>query len=151
MNKEHLTIFTVASIRKFILAAGVGVPVRFMQQGDTGEANVQDEVQVLVNLQFPDRGTKNEMYGIVNITALVKTKIVPTDVYYHTRIKARVADVLDRVIPLLRIGGEDDLIYTKGQFGILRRVPTDTMTISATGEGNPDASVVEAFYEIQPC
>lgn len=151
ISRELITIFTIASIRKFIEAAGVGVPVLYMQMGDNGETPQEDEVQITTAIQFPNRGSATELYGIVNVTALVKTKIVPTDVYYHTRIKARVADVLDRTIPILRIGGTDLLVYTKSPVGILRRCPTDTMTLHPAGLDVPDATVIEAFYEIQEC
>lgn len=154
ISRELLTIFQIASIRKFMEAAGVGVQVRYMQEGDNGEEKTQDEVQVSTAIDFVQRGSASELYSIVNITALVKTKIVPTDVYYHTRIKARVADVLSRVIPLYRIGGgptPDTSVYTRERFGILRPVPSETMTLRPAGLDVPDASVIEAFYEMQEC
>lgn len=151
ISKELLTIFSLASIRKYIEAAGIGVQATYMQMGDNGEATSQDEVQVTTSIQFPNRGSATEVYGIINVTALVKTRIVATDVYYHTRIKARVVDVLDKPIPLLRIGGTDTAVYDKSQIGILRRCPTETMTLHPAGLDVPDASVIEAFYEIQEC
>lgn len=154
ISRELLTIFSVASIRKYMEAAGIGVQVTYMQEGDNGEVSSRDEVQVSTALNFIPRGSATELYGIVNITALVKTKIVPTDVYYHTRIKARVAEVLSHVIPLLRIGGgeaPDLTIYTKAQVGILRPVPSETLTIRPAGLDSPDSSVIEAFYEMQEC
>lgn len=151
ISKELLTIFSIASIRKYIESAGVGVQVTYMQMGDNGEAASKDEVQITTSIEFPQRGSATETYGIVNITALVKTRIVATDVYYHTRIKARVAEILDKTIPLLRVGGTDASVYTKERVGILRRCPTDTMTLHPAGLDVPDATVIEAFYEIQEC
>lgn len=149
ISKELLTIYSVASIRKYIEAAGVGIQVAYLQMGDNGEAKTQDEVQVTTAISFPRRGSATETYAIVNVTALVKTKIVPTDVYYHTRIKARVAEVLDKCIPVLKVGGLDAVLYDKSQVGILRRCPTETMTLHPAGIDIPDASVIEAYYEFQ--
>lgn len=151
INNELLTIFTHASIHKFLRSAGIGVPLRFMQMGDEKDGQVQDEVQILINIDFPDRGGANETYALVWVKAFVKTKILPSDVFYHTRVKARVADVLNRVIPLLKIGGPDPLVYTKAQVGILRRLPSETLTINAVGNDTPDASLVETCYEVQLC
>lgn len=151
MNHELLTIFSHASIHKFLKAAGIGVPLRFMQMGDEKDGQVQDEVQILIEIDFPDRGTAGETYALVWVKAFVKTKIVPSDVFYHTRVKARVADVLSRVIPLERIGGTDPLIYTKARVGILRKLPSETITINAVGNDTPDASLVETCYEVQLC
>lgn len=151
ISKEDMTIFTIASIRKFILAAGVGVPTVFLQQGDEREAPEQDEVQILTTITYPQRGTAGELYGMVNIQALVKTKIVPTDVYYHTRVKARMAGILDSTMPLYRIGGPDTIRFDKSQWGILRRLPTDHMKITVSSIDVPDASVVESYFEIQTC
>ena len=150
MNLEQLTIYTTASIRKFLSQAGFGVPVTFLQQGDEKDVPQQDEVQILTTLSFPPRGTKNEVYGIVNIQAVVKTKIVPSDVYYHTRVKARAVDILSKPIPLLRVGGET-AEYDKSRWGILRKIPSETITVTPTSIDVPDASMVETFYEIQPC
>lgn len=155
LSIEAMTIYTLASLRKFLQASGIGVPVTFLQQGDEKDTTRQDEVQVLTSLQFPPRGGKNELYGIVNIQALVKTKIVSTDVYYHTRVKARVADILSKPIPLLKIGGEEPeqfgVVFDKSRWGVLRKIPSETITITPTSIDVPDASLVEVFYEIQPC
>lgn len=150
MTLEDITIFTIASIRKYVSQAPIGVPLVWLQQAFEQDEKRQDEVQILTSLQFPPRGGKGEIYGIVNVQALVKTKVVSTDVYYHTRIKARLLDVLDKTIPLLRVGGEPPK-YDKSQWGILRRIPSESITITPTAIDVPDASVVEAFYEIQPC
>lgn len=151
MTKEELIIFITASFRKFLDQAGVGVPVRWLQQGEDGNPPVEDEVQVLTSLSFPERGSKNEDYAILNVQVLVKTKVVPTDVYYHTRVKARVVSLFDKLINVYKIGGEDLRIYDKTQAGILRRVPSETVTVTPTSIDVPDASIVEAFFEYQPC
>lgn len=151
MNKEQMVITLTASLRKYLAQAGVGVPIRWLQQGEDGQPQVEDEIQVLSSLRFPDRGAKNEDYAILNIQVLVKTKYVPTDVYYHTRVKARVVDLLDKAIPVYMIGGEDVRIYDKRQIGILRRLPSETLTITPEGIGVPNSSVVEAFFEYQAC
>lgn len=151
MSNEELIIFTEASVRKFLSEANFGVPVTFLQQGDEKNPKVQDEVQILTSINLVPRGTKNEVYGVVNIQALVKTKIVATDVYYHIRVKARVVDVLSRVIPLCRYGGPDTRIYDKTQWGILRKIPSESITVTPTSIDVPDASVVESFFEIHTC
>lgn len=151
IETEHLVIFTVASIRKYLSANTVGVPVTFLQQGDEKDKPVQDEVQVLTSIELPRTGSRIEQDGIVNLQCLVKTKIVPTDVYYHTRVKARLTGILDKVIPLYKIGGEDTRVYDKTQWGFLRRIPSDTIRITPTSIDVPDASLVEVFYEIQLC
>lgn len=151
IDLEKLVIFTTASVRKYLSANSMGVPVTFLQQGDEKDKPVQDEVQILIGLDFPQRGSAGEVYGIVNIQAVVKTRIVPTDVYYHTRVKARVIGILDKAIPLLRIGGEDTRVYDKTQWGFLRRLPSETLRVTPTSIDVPDASLVEAFYEIQTC
>lgn len=148
MKVEDLTIWIDASVRKFILAAGVGIPARFTQQGDDGEAKVQDQVEFQVAITHNRTGSRGEIDVLVNVQAVVKTKVVPSDVYYHTRVKARVADVLDRVIPVLKIG---DTKYDKSQYGFLRRVPSETLTITPTSVEVSDASVIEAFYNLQEC
>jgi len=151
IDKEYMTIYTTASIRKFISASGFGVPVTFLQQGDEKDTPQQDEVQILIAMEFPDRGSSTELYGIVNIRALVKTKIVPTDVYYHTRVKARVIGTLDKTMPLMKLGGEDTTLFDKSQWGLLRRLQTETFRVTPTSLDVPDSSLVEAFFEIQSC
>lgn len=151
MTKEYLTIFLTASFRKYLDQAGVGVPINWLQQGNDGQEEVQDEVQVLTSIQFPERGFKNEDYAILNAQILVKTKVVPTDIYYHTRVKARVVGLMDKVIPVLAIGGDDTRIYTKEKIGILRRIPSETITVTPNGLDVPDSSIVEVFLEYQPC
>jgi hypothetical protein len=150
MTIEDLTIYTIASIRKYVSAAPIGVPVIWHQQAFEKDELRQDEVQILTSLTFPDRGSKTEIYGIVNLQALIKTKVVPTDVYYHTRLKARLLDVLYKVMPLYKVGGTEPK-YDKSQWGILRKIPSESITVTPTSIDVPDASVVEVFYEIQPC
>lgn len=155
MTIEEMTIYTIASIRKCLSQAGFGVPVTFLQQGDERDTPQQDEVQILTHISFPPRGGKTELYGIVNIKAVVKTKIVASDVYYHTRVKARVADILSKPILLTRTGGKEPeqngVVFDKTKWGVLRKIPSETITITPTSIDVPDASLVDVFYEIQPC
>lgn len=150
MTLEDILVFTEASIRKYFSQAPLGVPVVWLQEAFERDEERQDEVQILTRLEFPPRGGKNEIYGIVNIQAMVKTKVVATDIYHHTRTKARLLDVMDKPIPLKKLGGEDAK-FDKSQWGILRKIPTASFTVTPTSIDVPDASVVEAFYEIQPC
>jgi hypothetical protein len=151
MNNEDLTIFLTASFRKYMDQAGVGVPIRWLQQGEDGESQVEDEVQILTSFEFPRYGSKNEDYAIMNVSVLVKSKIVPTDPYYHTRIKARVAGLLQKVINVYKIGGDDIRKYDKSQIGILRKIPSETLKITPDGINTPESSVVETFLEFQAC
>lgn len=151
IDTEHLVIFITASIRKYLSANSVGVPITFLQQGDEKDKAVQDEVQVITSIDLPKIGSRVETYAFVNLQCVVKTKIVPTDVYYHTRVKARLLGILDKSIPLLKIGGEGTLVYDKTQWGYLRRIPSETLRVTPTSIDVPDASLVEAFYEIQTC
>lgn len=151
LNKELLTIYMTASLYKFLRAANVGVPLRFMQMGDEKDQQVQDEVQIITDIDFIDRGGQSEFYALLHVQALVKTKIVPTDVYYHTRVKARMADVLDRIIPLMRVGGTDAVLYPKDTIGIMRRVPAEMITVTPTSVREPDGSLVQTCFEIQLC
>lgn len=150
MTLEDLTIFTIASIRKYVSQAPLGVPVVWLQQAFEKDEARQDEIQIVTSLEFPDRGAKNEIYGIVNLQALVKTKVIATDIYYHTRVKARLVDVLHKTIPLKKLGGSGS-VFDKSQWGILRKIPSESIKITPTSIDVPDASLVEVFYEIQPC
>lgn len=148
MTTEILTIAITASIRKHFKEAPIGLPLLWEQQAFDGEAKIQDQVQFLSQIDFPKRGSKNEAYAIVNITALVRTKDVPTDVFYHTRMKARVAAAMDQSIPVTKRGTEG---WDKSSLGILRRVPTETLSLAPANVNVPDATVIEAFYEFLPC
>jgi hypothetical protein len=152
MNKEHLIIWIVASIRKHLLSSDMGLPVRFIQQHVEQEPQITDTVQILINgPDFPRIGSSKETYAYVKLEALAKTKVVSTDVYYHTRVKARVADVLSRDIPVLKIGGTDATVYDKSQIGFLRPVPTESLKITPVGVDVPDASLVESVFELKLC
>jgi hypothetical protein len=149
LTLEDLTIFTMASMRKFYGMQNWGVPVTYLQQEEIGNVEVRDEVQLSVQLRFPHRGSVFEVYGLAFVRALVKTKVVPSDVYYHIRTKARATQILTETLPLLRTGGPDTTIFTGHQWGILRRVPSSTITVTASSIDVPNSSVVDAVYEIQ--
>ena len=152
ISKEYVMIFTEASIRKYLAAAGLGVPLVFFQQGDKSDTAGEDEIQILMSTSFPPRGTKNEIYAIVDLKALVRTKLIQSDIYRHVRLKARLVELLDKTIPLLKIGSDEKPeIYDKTQWGILRKIPSETIKVTPTSVDVPDASMVEVFYEVQLC
>lgn len=152
ISLEHQLIFTEASIRKYLQNAGFGVPTVFLQQGDKSSDVNEDQIQFLMWHSFPPRGSKNETYGVVNLKAIVRTKVISTDAYRHLRIKSRLVELLAKTIPLLKIGSEEHPeIYDKTQWGILRKIPSETITVTPTSIDVPDASLVEVFYEVLPC
>lgn len=148
MTREDLILYCTASFRKYFDACGIGLPVRYMQQGPEDEDKIEDEVQVIFGYEFPDWGSRNEMYMILNVRCLVKTKQVPTDIYYHTRLKARVVDKLSRYINVTMIGSPG---LSKSQVGQLRPLPSSTLMADPAQVDNPNASVVEAVFEFQSC
>lgn len=147
---ELLVVYITASFREFMDAAGIGVPLRWLQQGQD-EQPIPDEVQFLTSIIFPRRGFANEEYALINVRAIVRTHVVETDVYYHTRVKARVAGVLQKDIPLLRIGGPDPVLYDGVQIGNLRKVPSETISVTPASIDVPDASCVDTVFELQLC
>lgn len=149
LNLEDLTIFTMASMRSFYDKQDWGIPVTYLQQEEIGNVDVKDEIQIQTQLRFPQRGAKDEAYGLVFVRALIKTRPMPTDVYYHVRAKARVTQILSEVIPLKRLGGTDMTIFNGRQCGILRRLPTNTITVTPAAIDVPNASIADAVYEIQ--
>lgn len=149
LNLDDLTIFTLASMRSFYEKQDWGIPVTYLQQEELGNVNVKDEIQIQSQLTFPERGAKYEVYGLVFVRAFVKTRNIPSDVYYHTRAKARVTQILGETIPLLRVGGPDLTRFTGHQWGILRRLPSSTIKVTPTAIDVPNASVVDVVYEIQ--
>lgn len=147
MKIEDLIIHCTASFRKYFDAAGVGIPIRYLQQGPDDDAKLEDEVQLISEFEFPPRGGRNEDYLLFTVRALVKTRQVPSDVYYHTRVKARVADILSRHVPVLLIGKPSS---TTTQIGVLRPMPRDVLLLVPAAI-EPMASSVESTFEFQPC
>jgi hypothetical protein len=148
MTREDLTLYCTASFRKYFDACGIGLPVRYLQQGPEDEEKIEDEVQVIHAFEFPERGGRNEDYLLMHVRCLVKTKQVSTDIYYHTRLKARVADKLSRYISVLKIGSVG---LSKASVGQLRPLPSTTLMIEPAEVDNPNASVVETTFEFQSC
>lgn len=150
-NLEYLTIFVTASITKYLKGNEFGVPLVFKQQYLERDASTSDLIEVLIDgPDFSRKGSKNEQYGTVIVRLYVKTSYKPSDVYYHTRLKAKAIQILNTEIPLSRIGGTES-IYDKVIIGFLRPLPTERLVLTPVSVEEPDGSIVEAVFGIHLC
>lgn len=148
-NHEDLTIWTIASISKYFKSREFGVPVILGQQAKEKDAPTPSNLQIIVDgPDFNRKGTKNERYGVVHVRIFVNTTYVPTDIYHHTRLKAKAAEAMQHEIPLLRIGSPT---YDKMIVGFLRPLPTESIMITVTSIEEPDASLVEGSFCLELC
>lgn len=151
INLENLTIYVIASLTNYLKGVGFGIPVIFDQQMLEKNPNTPDNLEVLFDgPNFNRKGSSNETYGTVGVRILVKTTMKPTDVYYHTRIKGRVVEALDKNIQLKRIGGSGS-DFDKMIIGLLRPLKTDIMTVTPISIVEPDGSIVERVFSVDLC
>lgn len=143
MTNEELVLYTTASTRTYIDGSNIGLPVVYMSQEK--DDRTEDRVTIQISHDLRRRGSANEDYALLLVTATVRTREVSTDVYYHARVCARVTDVLNKPFPCKRMGRKD---LDRAVVGILRPVPAETITL---GPAEPNASVIEAMFEYQPC
>jgi hypothetical protein len=149
VTQEELTLWIHASLNKFINQADFGVPRRLFMQGREKEAETEDEIQIIIkNMNFPRIGTKNEIYCIINLEAIVKTRRVDSDIYYHQRVKARAGSILNQEIPIYKIG---DPKYNKARVGLLRPVPSQTLGIGSLSSEEPFLSRITVVLEFHSC
>lgn len=147
---EDWTIWTFASIRKFIKQVDPGVPVEYLQQGNEPEPRTHPaRVQLLISgPDFMRVGSRNEVYAVVKLDVHIESDLVDNDIYYHTRIKARFADIMSRTIPIYKIGSPE---YDKSSAGVLRPQPTESIIILPTGLKKPDSTLITQFYLLEKC
>lgn len=123
--------------------------MRIRGQAPEKDEKTPHEIQIIFDgPDFNRQGTRDEKYGVIHIRVFVNTTYVPTDVYYHIRLKAKVAQAMLQEIPLLRLGAQT---YDKMLVGVLRPLPTESLTITTVGVEEPDASLVEGTFCIELC
>lgn len=148
-SHEDLTIWAIASLTKYFKTQEFGLPVSFKQQAPEQDDPNANNIQIM--LEGPDfsrAGTKNERYGVVHVRVFINTQYVPTDIYFHTRLKAKVISSMQQEIPLQRIGAES---YDKMLVGVLRPIPSQSVTVTAVSVEEPDGSLVEGTFCIELC
>lgn len=148
-DHEELTLWSLASLTAYFKSREFGVPVEIAQQAPEKDATAPHKLQIIFDgPDFSRKGTRNERYGLIHVRVFVNTTYVPTDIYYHTRLKAKVAQAMQQEVPLKRIGAAT---YDKMIVGKLRPVKTESVKITATSVEEPDGSVVEGTYCLEIC
>lgn len=146
---EDLTIWSLASLTKYFKGYNFGVPVKIIGQAPEKDDPKAHELRIIFDgPDFSRQGTKNERYGVIHVKVFVNTTYVPTDIYYHIRLKAKVAEAMMQEVPLQRLGAET---YDKAMVGILRPLPTESLTITTVSVEEPDASLVDGTFCIELC
>lgn len=148
-SNEELTLWSLASLTQYLKSRDFGVPVEFAQQApEKDDPKAHKLFVVFDGPDFSRAGTKNERYGVVHVRVFVNTTYVPTDVYYHIRLKAKVAEAMSQEVPLKRIGAAT---YDKMVVGKLRPIPTEALKITTVSVEEPDGSLLEGTYCIEVC
>ena len=158
MSKTDLTVWIVASIFKYIKTANLGLPVKFKQIPDEAEpitVTIKDgkdhdaEVQfVIFGPNYPRVGSSKEVYAEVTLQATLKNKAVPSDLFYHHRIKGKLAEVMAKSIPVSKIG---NLSYDKTQVGFLAPVPTESIELMPVESEVQEVTFVTQTYKLEVC
>jgi len=150
-SREDISIWAAASLTKYLKGYPFGLPLIFKQQAREKDAPTKDYIEVIFDgPNFRNVGTKNEQIGTIGVQVMVMTTYTPTDIYYHTRIKARAIEALSNTVRLQRIGGEEAK-FDKVIVGLLKPVPTTTIMVTPVATEEPDASLVEALFSIELC
>lgn len=148
-SNEELTLWSLASLTAYFKSREFGAPVEIAQQAPEKEDPKPNVVQIVFDgPDFSRKGTKNERYGVVHVRVFVNTTYVPTDIYHHIRLKAKVAEAMSQEVPLKRIGAAT---YDKMVVGKLRPIPTESLKITTVSVEEPDGSLVEGTYCIEVC
>jgi hypothetical protein len=148
-NHEELTLWSLASLTKYFKSRDFGVPVKIANQALEKDDPKPNELQIIFDgPDFVRIGTKNERYGVIHVRVFVNTTYVPTDIYHHIRLKAKVAEAMMQEVPLQRLGAAT---YDKAVVGFLRPVPTESVTITTISVEEPDASLVAGTFCIELC
>lgn len=148
-NREELTIWSLASLTAYFKSREFGVPVKFAQQAPEQDDPKPNELQIVFNgPDFSRKGTRNETYGVIHVRVFVNTTYVPTDIYHHIRLKAKVAEAMTQEILLKRVGSAT---YDKMIVGKLRPIPTESLKITTVSVEEPDGSLVEGTFCIEVC
>lgn len=159
MNKEDLTVWIIASIYKHIRFSDLGLPAKFKQIPAEAErdtltikgAPADAEVQfVIFGPNYPRIGSANETYAEVTLQAALKNRVVPTDLFYHHRIKGRLAETMGKCIKINKIGDTDPK-YDKTQAGVLVPVPTETLSIMPVESEVEQVTFVTQTYKLEIC
>lgn len=148
-NFEELTLWTLASLTQYFKGKDLGVPVEFAQQAPEKDDPKPNKIQIVFD--GPDwsrKGTKNERYGVVHVRLFINTTYVPTDIYHHIRLKAKIADAVQQEIRLKRTGTAE---YDQMIVGVIRPIPTESVKITTVSVEEPDGSIVDVTYCIHLC
>lgn len=125
------------------------MPAIFPQHASETDQKVDACVEFLVEgPNFNRIGSARENYALLKLDALVKSKIVNSDIYWHQRILGRVVDMLDKPIPIYKIG---DAKFDKSYAGILRPMPSSSTPVTPTGVKEPNHTLVTQVYELEVC
>lgn len=145
---DNLFLWVTASTRKYFDAQPFGIQKIYLQAYSENDKPARDQVEILI--EGPDlkvSGTKSEQGTlIVWCKLIVKTTYCETDIYYHNRIKARVAESLNKNIPVARSGyvGCDNKVI-----GFLK--PMETLSLTPVNTDEPDISVIDRAYLLELC
>jgi hypothetical protein len=146
---EDVTVWIIASINKYLYGYPFGVPVVVNQQARERDNTKKDWLEVnLIGPNFSEYGTKNELLGQMSIEVFINTTYVPTDIYHHLRLKAKVADALVQNIPILRLGTPQ---ADKAIVGYLCPIKTELLTVTPVSVEEPDGSIATKTYSIDLC
>jgi hypothetical protein len=148
-SHEELTIWTIASLTKYFREREFGVPVIFDNQAREKDERTADNIQILFDgPDFRRSGTMNERLGVVHVKIFLNTSYVPTDIYHHLRLKAKVSEAMHQEIPLMRLSTKN---YDRMIVGFLRAIPTRAVTVTTISIEEPDASLVEGTFCVDLC
>lgn len=148
-SHEELTIWSIASMTKFFKERDFGVPVEIKQQSLEKDAKVPNKLEIIFDgPDFSRSGTKNERHGVIHVKIFIHTTYVPTDIYAHLRLKAKVADAMSQEITLYRMGAAT---YNMMMVGTLAPLKTESLRITTVSVEEPDGSLVEGTYCIKLC
>lgn len=146
---EDLTIWVTASLTKALKGYPFGVPVIIKTQALEKNEPTPSWLEVIIDgPEFKRDGTKNERYGIVHVDIMVHTTYVPTDIYNHLRLRAKVIEFLEAVLPLIKVGA---ISYNGARVGSLVPLKTDSIKVTTVSTGEPDAALINATYCIDLC
>jgi hypothetical protein len=149
MELHDLTINVEASLTKYFKGYAFGIPVVFGQQQLEKDQKTKDRIEFLfIGPDYSRKGSQFERYGIIEVQGMAYTTMHQTDIYYHTRIKARLVQSMNANIPLKKIG---ESTMDRTLIGYLRPLPTEMIRVNPVSVHEPNASIVTVVYNIDLC
>lgn len=147
---ESLAFNSIASIVKYFKTANIGLPIEILQTTEEVEPDSHPgRVQLLISgPDFNRDGTRGEYYADIMLQAYISSQVIPNDIYFHARIKARMIGIMEQVIPIYDMNAVGS---PKPQVAIIVPMKHESIQVMPAVIQPKHASTIVRQYTLEVC